>query len=55
MTNACFRILMSGLNPKATKSLPEKDKVQEAKSKMFDLTDQAESAFSLFEVVNFTE
>lgn len=55
MTNTCFRIFMSNFNPKVAKNLPEKDKVREAKSKIFDLTSQAESAFSLFEVVNVPE
>jgi len=55
MANACFRIFINSFTPKATKSFSEKDKVQEAKSRIFDLTDEIDKSCSLFEVVNIVE
>jgi hypothetical protein len=46
---------MSSFNPKVAKNLPEKDKLKETRSRIFDLEDEAECAFCLFEVLDVPE
>jgi len=55
MIETYLRILRNRVVLKTAKSFLEQDKVREAKSEMFDLKDQTENAFSLFEVINVVD